>query len=205
MSLDFLMTDSCTDVRHVLYTAPKRAYNPAKNSMQEALQVSAQVGVNTARKEAENLPKTGWPVDFVAQTCPCSYHFKYGDCVQERARVDSGAELALAGLSEDEVRAQVDTREVAAGNGPVHVLARVSELGLPVKRAASDDNATPAKRRKDIRDHMFFVRATQQLLKILKSNHNRVQTKFGGQWVMPLLGNVVGLGKTAFVHPETQG
>ncbi|KAG3112506.1 hypothetical protein PI125_g8155 [Phytophthora idaei] len=52
---------------------------------------------------------------------------------------------------------------------------------------------------------MFFVRATQQLLKILKSNHNRVQTKFGGQWVMPLLGNVVGLGKTAFVHPETQG
>ncbi|KAG3252742.1 hypothetical protein PI124_g2666 [Phytophthora idaei] len=117
----------------------------------------------------------------------------------------AGAELALAGLSEDEVRAQVDTREVAAGNGPVHVLARVSELGLPVKRAASDDNATPAKRRKDIRDHMFFVRATQQLLKILKSNHNRVQTKFGGQWVMPLLGNVVGLGKTAFVHPETQG
>ncbi|KAG6968418.1 hypothetical protein JG688_00005817 [Phytophthora aleatoria] len=133
-----------------------------------------------------------------------------------------GAELALAGLSEDEVRAQVDTREVAAGNGPVHVLARVSELGLPVKRAASDDNATPAKRRKDIRtewtwkeegdpiyslegDHMFFVRATQQLLKILKSNHNRVQTKFGGQWVMPIMDNVVGLGKTAFVHPETQG
>ncbi|KAG2948487.1 hypothetical protein PC117_g5962 [Phytophthora cactorum] len=27
---------------------------------------------------------------------------------------------------------------------------------------------------------MFFVRATQQLLKILKSNHNRVQTKFEG-------------------------
>ncbi|KAG2830290.1 hypothetical protein PC116_g7399 [Phytophthora cactorum] len=101
MSLDFLMMDSCTDVLHVLYTAPKRAYNPATNSMQEALQVSAQLGVNTARKETENLPKTGWPVDFVAQTFPCSYHFKYGDCVhrlfamQERARVDCDGEEIL--------------------------------------------------------------------------------------------------------------
>ncbi|KAG2764655.1 hypothetical protein PC129_g3862 [Phytophthora cactorum] len=83
ISLDFLMMDSCTGVLHVLYTAPKRAYNPATNSMQEALQVSAQVGVNTAREEAENQSKTGWPFDLVAQTCPCSYHFKYGDCVLE--------------------------------------------------------------------------------------------------------------------------
>ncbi|KAG3154030.1 hypothetical protein PI124_g10618 [Phytophthora idaei] len=101
MSLDFLMMDYCTDALHVLYIAPKRAYNPATNTMQEALQVSAQVGVNTARKEAENQPKTGWTVDLVAQTCPCSYHFKYGDCMyrlfamQERARVDGNGEEVL--------------------------------------------------------------------------------------------------------------
>ncbi|KAF1784893.1 hypothetical protein GQ600_6672 [Phytophthora cactorum] len=59
ISLDFLMMNSCTGVLHVLYTAPKRAYNPATNSMQEALQVSAQVGVNTARKEADNQPRQG--------------------------------------------------------------------------------------------------------------------------------------------------
>ncbi|KAG3112507.1 hypothetical protein PI124_g2667 [Phytophthora idaei] len=130
MSLDFLMTDSCTDVRHVLYTAPKRAYNPAKNSMQEALQVSAQVGVNTARKEAENLPKTGWPVDFVAQTCPCSYHFKYGDCVQERARVDcDGEEVLVNCRAPKRKRPAVGTAPSlpnAAGRPPLvgHVLQR---------------------------------------------------------------------------------
>ncbi|KAG3153395.1 hypothetical protein PC128_g22584 [Phytophthora cactorum] len=101
MSLAFLTMDSCTDVLHVLYTAPKRAYKPATVSMQEALQVSAQVGATTARKETEHQPKTGWPVDLVAQRCPFSYHFKYGHCVhrlfvmQERARVDGNGEEVL--------------------------------------------------------------------------------------------------------------
>ncbi|KAF1788979.1 hypothetical protein GQ600_645 [Phytophthora cactorum] len=101
MSLAFLTMDSCTDVLHVLYTAPKRAYKPATVSMQEALQVSAQVGATTARKEAEHQPKTGWPVDLVAQRCPFSYHFKYGHCVhrlfvmQERARVGGNGEEVL--------------------------------------------------------------------------------------------------------------
>ncbi|KAF1782742.1 hypothetical protein GQ600_20725 [Phytophthora cactorum] len=85
--------DSCTDVLHVLYTAPKRAYNPPRFHARSSPSLCSG-GRNTARKEAEHQPKTGWPVDLVAQRCPCSYHFKYGHCVhrlfvmQERARVD---------------------------------------------------------------------------------------------------------------------
>ncbi|KAG3180415.1 hypothetical protein PC128_g15573, partial [Phytophthora cactorum] len=39
----------------------------------------------------------------------------------------AGAELAFVGLSEEEVQVPVDKREVAAGNGPVHVLVKLPE------------------------------------------------------------------------------
>ncbi|KAG3162427.1 hypothetical protein C6341_g13268 [Phytophthora cactorum] len=101
MSVDFLLLESCTDVLHVLYTPPKRTYNSATNSMQEALQVPTQVRANTARMEAEKQPMTGWPVDMANQSYPCSYLFKYGNCVhrqfamQERTRIDGNGDEVL--------------------------------------------------------------------------------------------------------------
>ncbi|ETM97797.1 hypothetical protein PPTG_20041 [Phytophthora nicotianae INRA-310] len=54
MSADFLLVDSSNDVFHVLYTPPNRIYNTTSNSAHEAIQVSAQVGANTARMEIAN-------------------------------------------------------------------------------------------------------------------------------------------------------
>ncbi|KAG3100629.1 hypothetical protein PI124_g10426 [Phytophthora idaei] len=101
MSVDFLLLEFCTDVLHVLYTPPKRTYNSATNSMQEALQVPTQVRANAARMEAEKQPMTGWPVDMANQSCPCSYLFKYRNCVhrqftmQERTRIDGNGDEVL--------------------------------------------------------------------------------------------------------------
>lgn len=81
MSVDFLLLDNGTDLLHVLYTPPLRAYNSATNTMQEAVLVPAQVGGNTARMEHETQPRTGWTVDMIKQTCPCAYHFKCACCV----------------------------------------------------------------------------------------------------------------------------
>jgi hypothetical protein len=81
MSVKLLLLDSSPDVMHVLYTPPAREYNPASNTVQEALQVSAQTGVNTARMEALHQPTTGWPIYMASETCQCAYHFKHANCV----------------------------------------------------------------------------------------------------------------------------
>ncbi|ETK90924.1 hypothetical protein L915_05410 [Phytophthora nicotianae] len=59
MSVDFLMTDSGTDVLHGLYTAPKRTYNPTSNFMQEALQVSCKCVPTLHVKRRKICPKQG--------------------------------------------------------------------------------------------------------------------------------------------------
>ncbi|EGZ05438.1 hypothetical protein PHYSODRAFT_533848 [Phytophthora sojae] len=126
MSVEFLLGGSASDVLHVLYTPPPRVFNPATNTMKEDIQGSARIGVNTARMENKNQPETGWPVDMVAQTCPCRFHFKYATCVhvlfalQERARIDErGAEVLVnRRVTSKRKRATVGNAPTAVGRPP---------------------------------------------------------------------------------------
>ncbi|KAF4142290.1 hypothetical protein GN958_ATG08466 [Phytophthora infestans] len=80
------------------------------------------VGVNTTRKEAEDQPKTGWQSNLRTQTCPCSYHPKYGNRVhrpfamQVLDRDSSNDKEPLANhRAQKRKRATVDTAPTAAG------------------------------------------------------------------------------------------
>lgn len=68
---------------------------------EEAIAVSAKMGINYARKEYEGEPDNGWPVNVQTQICPCDYCFAFGACVhllfalRVTAHVDSSGREVL--------------------------------------------------------------------------------------------------------------
>ncbi|RAW30261.1 hypothetical protein PC110_g13377 [Phytophthora cactorum] len=145
ISVDFLLQDACSDVVHTLYTPSQRAYNPATNKLQEDIQVSAQVSVNTARMENEHQHATGWLVDMVTQTCSCRFYTKFAYCVhsifamQTRARIDGNGDEVLVNRRK---RKAVGTAPTRAGRGRPPRIGRALERESKCQKVLSTQSTT---------------------------------------------------------------
>eukprot|EP00644_Phytophthora_capsici_P010918 jgi/Phyca11/104112/e_gw1.9.600.1 len=78
--LDALRAGACCILRVISLPAP-RVQDAPNNRSEEAIAVTAQMGVNYARKEFEGEPSDDWPVDVQRQWCPCRYWFGFGACI----------------------------------------------------------------------------------------------------------------------------
>ncbi|KAE9102615.1 hypothetical protein PF010_g14038 [Phytophthora fragariae] len=98
--LDYVRAGACCILRVISLPAPRVLVAPNKRS-EEAIAVTAQMGVNYARKEFEGEPADGWAVDILRQCCPCDYWFAFGACVhilfalRATAHVDSSGREVL--------------------------------------------------------------------------------------------------------------
>nr|CAI72252.1 hypothetical protein PI35.0030 [Phytophthora infestans] len=67
-------------IRVISLPAPRVTVAPNKRT-EEGIAVSAQMGVNYARKEVEGQPFGGWHVDSERQWCQCDYCYAFGTCI----------------------------------------------------------------------------------------------------------------------------
>ncbi|RLN43882.1 hypothetical protein BBJ28_00026860 [Nothophytophthora sp. Chile5] len=78
--LDALRAGACCILRVISLPAPRVQVAPNHRS-EVAIAVTAQMGVNYARKEYNGEPVDGWAVDVQNQRCPCQYWFAFGACI----------------------------------------------------------------------------------------------------------------------------
>jgi hypothetical protein len=124
--LDSVRAGACCILRVISMPAPRVSVAP-NNRSEEAVAVTAQMGVNYTRKEFEGEPVDGWPVDLVRQWCPCDYWYRFGACIhvlfalRVTAHVDSDAELLSCRTLDAHV--QLDPPSVWSDPAPLHVTA----------------------------------------------------------------------------------
>jgi hypothetical protein len=70
-------------VMHVFsYPAKRVVVEGGTRSIEEAIAVSAHMGLSYARMEVQDEPPYGWPVKLRQKLCPCNYCIKFGTCVR---------------------------------------------------------------------------------------------------------------------------
>ncbi|KAG1697299.1 hypothetical protein DVH05_016583 [Phytophthora capsici] len=126
------------------------------------------------------------------------------------------AKLKDVGLASDQL-GDVTDEAAAAGLAPVHVVAKFAEEQFVPRVRSEIEGQKSMKRLKTTevdkwewkeeepvysRDRrLFFVnreKAVKDLVKFHQANFNRAKERSGGLWVIPLLDNMFGVGKSAF-------
>eukprot|EP00644_Phytophthora_capsici_P013099 jgi/Phyca11/101060/e_gw1.5.1058.1 len=78
--VEYVRSGASCILRIISLPAGRVSVSPNKRS-EEAIAVSAKIGINYARKEYEGEPDDSWPVNVQTQICSCDYFFAFGACV----------------------------------------------------------------------------------------------------------------------------